>query len=70
MDKILDLYRKEIEKTSSMRFVLKSLMLLKYETIRWFINKGYSGRSIANKLGVSNSRVSQIIKLVEQNGRQ
>jgi len=70
MENIVYLYRKEISEMTNMRQVLKLLLLLKYETIRWFKNKGYSERTIANKLGVSNSRVSKIIKDIEKNGRQ
>jgi predicted transcriptional regulator len=65
MENIPELYKKAIATSNNSKEVLRLLRQLKYETIMWFDRKGYSGRQIANMLGLSNTRVSQIIKTVK-----
>jgi len=65
MDEIIKSFKDEIASTNSSRHVLSLLLHLKYETIMWFKDKGWSDRSIANKVGLSNSRVSKIIKTIQ-----
>lgn len=62
MREVIDLYEANIESLTNAKEVLRFLREIKTITIRWFFNRGYSGRSIANQLGMSNTRVSQIIK--------
>ena len=62
MEEIIDLYEAELDEMTNAKEVLKLLKEMKVLTIRWFYDRGYSGRSIANQLGLSNTRVSQIIK--------
>lgn len=62
MQEIIDLYEAKLKEITNAKEVLKLLKEIKILTIRWFYDRGYSGRSIANQLGISNTRVSQIIK--------
>lgn len=62
MRETIDLYEVNLRSETNAKEVLKHLREIKAITIRWFYNRGYSGRSIANQLGISNTRVSQIIK--------
>ena len=70
MDKVVELFRDEISNANNSRDVLGLLLRLKYESIMWFIKRGKSRRYIANRLGLSNTRITQIIKLNEKDGRQ
>ena len=62
MQEIIDLYEAKLKEITNAKEVLRLLREIKILTIQWFYNRGYSGRSIASQLGVSNTRVSQIIK--------
>lgn len=62
MREAIDLYEANLNSVTNAKEVLKYLREIKTITIRWFYNRGYSGRSIASQLGISNTRVSQIIK--------
>lgn len=62
MREVIDLYEANLESLTNAKEVLKALKEIKTLSIHWFYDRGYSGRAIANQLGMSNTRVSQIIK--------
>ena len=65
MRDITEQYEATLEEMNNAKEVLRLLRELKKITIHWFDDRGYSGRAIANQMGMSNTRVSQIIKTVK-----